>query len=902
MKEKVTAGKKEFSNSESVRLNPQLRRAITKAQHAIITDQNKDGYWCYELEADCTIPAEYIMMMHFMDEIDEDLQEKMAVYLRRRQNDEGGWPLFYGGHTDLSCTVKVYYALKMAGDDIHEPHMKKAREKILSMGGAAKANVFTRIALALFEQIPWRGVPFIPVEIMTFPRWFPFHLQKVSYWSRTVMVPLFILCSLKAKARNPHNIDVQELFVTPPEEEKNYFKIRSVMNGFIFFLERIGFRLEPFVPDKLRNYAIKKAERWFTERLNGEDGLGAIFPAMVNAYEALDLLGYPEDHPYRKTAKKALEKLLVVREQEAYCQPCLSPIWDTLLIAGAFQEDSRMEPEVNDSLNEAAEWLIDNQLKDEPGDWREYRPGLDGGGWPFQFKNDYYPDLDDTAFAAYVLHKIDMEKYKENVLRAARWLKGMQSGNGGFAAFDADNTYYYLNEIPFADHGALLDPPTADVSARCVMLFGLLTEDHPEYREPMKQCISYLFDEQESDGSWFGRWGTNYIYGTWSVLVALEAAGIPSQHPRIRKAVKWLKKKQRPDGGWGEDNWSYHDPDTRGEGGRNTSFQTAWALLGLMAAGETESEAVQKGIEYLLTSQNEQGLWDDPEFTAPGFPKVFYLKYHGYSKYFPLWALSRYQSEMKKRPTILSPSKSHRRVGIVVALPQELKTLGVKESETQSVLHRSENILVCLSGTGPENAAKAAEKLIEKDVDIIISWGTAAALHHDIDPGSIALPRKIISGKEEVIEVDDTLRKKIADRLGLNGFLISSSLCETETLLTNSKEKFTLARNNNAAIADMESAAVARIAEKHNISFLAIRAVSDSVELAIPGSVRKNIANGSVNISGIINQTLLNPGDWIPMIKLYMSFKKARKSLNQTAETLIPYLENIKNGTKKDDF
>ena len=621
-----------------------IELALDSAVSSLIQKQAKDGHWCFELEADCTIPAEYIIMMHYMDEIDEELQQKLAAYLRRNQNEEGGWPLFYGTEMDMSCSVKAYYALKMAGDDSAAPHMVKAREAILENGGAARSNVFTRIMLAMFGQIPWRGVPFIPVETMLFPKWFPFHLMKVAYWSRTVMVPLFILCSYKVKARNPRNVHVRELFVTPPEKEKNYFRFTSGLNRLIYYLERIGYHIEGFIPRRLRSHATKKAEKWFVDRLNGEDGLGAIFPAMVNAYEALDHLGYAEDHPDRVTAKKALKKLLVIRDDEAYCQPCVSPVWDTLLAACALHE--YRSGNSGESVTSAAKWLIDNQLDEEPADWKQYKPKLKGGGWPFQYRNDYYPDLDDTAFAAYILHKIDPVKYKKNILRAANWLKGMQSRNGGFAAFDADNTYYYLNEIPFADHGALLDPPSADVSARCVMLFGLLADDYPEFRKPMESSVQYLMNEQESDGSWFGRWGTNYIYGTWSVLVAFEAAGVPNDDPAVRKAIEWLKSAQRRDGGWGEDNWSYHDPETRGQADTSNAFQTAWALLGLMAAGETESPEVEKGINYLLNNQNDDGLWYGPEFTSPGFPRVFYLKYHGYDKYFPTWALSRYRNEV----------------------------------------------------------------------------------------------------------------------------------------------------------------------------------------------------------------------------------------------------------------
>lgn len=618
-----------------------LDQSIQDAKGALIAAQAPEGYWSFHLEADATIPSEYIMMMHFMDEVDELLQQKLAVYIRSKQNNQGGWPLFYGGKSDISCTVKAYYALKLAGDRTSASHMLNAKEQVLSMGGAARSNVFTRIALAMFEQIPWRGVPFIPAEIMLFPKWFPFHLSKVSYWSRTVMVPLLILCSLKAKARNPTDTGIRELFVTPPDQEKNYSPVRSKLNKMVLILERTGFKLEGFIPTWIRKKALKKAESWIIERLNGESGLGAIFPAMINAYEALGQLGYTTDHQYRKNAKKALEKLLVIRDDDAYCQPCVSPIWDTLLAVCALQEVRQTE----ESVSKGLDWLKGEQLLEETGDWKIARPELKGGGWPFQFENDHYPDLDDTAFVAYAMVRSGKQDFQHNIARAANWVAGLQSRNGGFASFDVDNTHYYLNEIPFADHGALLDPPTSDVSARCLMLLGLLKENRA-YAQSCSHCIEYLSKEQEADGSWFGRWGTNYIYGTWSVLVAFECYGMNPGDPRIRKAVGWLEKKQRSDGGWGEDNYSYFDPTYSGKAMKSTSFQTAWALLALMAAGESDSEVIKKGVQYLLDQQKDNGLWEDPEFTAPGFPKVFYLKYHGYHKYFPLWALARYRNEI----------------------------------------------------------------------------------------------------------------------------------------------------------------------------------------------------------------------------------------------------------------
>jgi squalene-hopene/tetraprenyl-beta-curcumene cyclase len=625
-----------------------LDRAVSVARDSLIALQSAQGYWLFELEADCTIPAEYIMMMHFLDEIDAPLEKKLAVYLRAHQAEHGGWPLYHGGDLNISCTVKAYYALKLAGDDPQAPHMARARAAILERGGAARANVFTRIALALFGQLPWRGVPYIPVEIMLLPRWFPFHLDKVAYWSRTVMVPLFILCSRKPAAKNPRNVHVPELFTTPADEERHYFRdaLKQGMIGRIFLLvDRLGRLIDPLIPRSMRARATRVAEEWMLERLNGEDGLGAIFPAMVNALEVMTILGYPNDDPRRATAKRALQKLLVIGPSSAYCQPCVSPVWDTALASLAMQEAA--DPAAVGAATRALDWLQTEQILDEPGDWRVNRPGVAGGGWAFQFANSHYPDLDDTAVVAWSMHQAhNAEDYSENIRRALDWLVGMQSADGGFAAFDADNTYYTLNKIPFADHGALLDPPTSDVTGRVVTVLARI--GRPQDKAALKRAIEYLRAEQESDGSWFGRWGTNYIYGTWSVLTALTQAGLSGQDPAIRKAVEWLKIRQNKDGGWGESNDSYARPEAKTA---STPYQTAWAVLALLAAGEVGSDAVRRGVDHLLRTQQSDGLWSDPSFTAPGFPRVFYLKYHGYSGYFPLWALAAFRTLTRRGPT-----------------------------------------------------------------------------------------------------------------------------------------------------------------------------------------------------------------------------------------------------------
>jgi squalene-hopene/tetraprenyl-beta-curcumene cyclase len=626
-----------------------LNRTIDAARDELLNRQTEQGYWLFELEADCTIPAEYIMMMHYLDEIDSSLEAKIAVYLRANQADHGGWPLYYGGELNISCTVKAYYALKLAGDSPDEPHMMRARKAILERGGAARANVFTRIALAQFGQVPWRAVPYIPVEIMLMPRWFPFNLDKVSYWSRTVMVPLFILCTYKPRASNPRNVNVRELFAVPPEKDRSYFRLgperagtRARVLATAFLLVDRTFRMLDFlIPAVMRKAATKRAESWFLERLNGEDGLGAIFPAMVNALEAMVFLGYPKDDPRRATAKRALEKLLVLDSASAYCQPCVSPIWDTALATLAVQESGGTAPAV--ATEAALQWLKGKQLLDEPGDWQVSRPNLPGGGWAFQFANGHYPDLDDTAAIVWAMHRSnDRGKYAGSIDRALDWLTGMQSSDGGFAAFDVDNTHYNLNHIPFADHDALLDPPTSDVTARVVAAMAIA--GRPKDRLALQRAIAFLRREQTAEGSWFGRWGTNHIYCTWSVLAGFGQAGIGADDEAVRRAVDWLNSRQNSDGGWGESNDSYAGKTHLGERTGSTPHQTAWALLGLMAAGQAASVAVRCGIEYLLRTQQADGLWSDPHFTAPGFPRVFYLKYHGYCAYFPLWALSSYRN------------------------------------------------------------------------------------------------------------------------------------------------------------------------------------------------------------------------------------------------------------------
>jgi len=627
-----------------------LDDAVRRAEGALLARQRSDGHWVFELEADATIPAEYIMLQHFLDEIDDELNVKICTYLRRIQNPDGGWPLFHQGDSDVSATVKSYYALKLAGDPIDAPHMVRARECVFAHGGAARCNVFTRFALALFGQVPWRAVPVMPVELVMAPRWFPFHLEKISYWSRTVVTPLLILAALRPLARNPRKVDVRELFLAPPESERGYMRAATgSLLGRAFLAVDAGARvLEPLIPKFIRRRAIASALAFITPRLNGEDGLGAIFPAMANAVMALDALGYAPDHPDLATAKAALRKLLVVGEEEAYCQPCDSPIWDTALAVHALFE-SRGD-EAGAAIARANTWLVGRQVLEVVGDWSARRPKLRPGGWAFQYWNDYYPDVDDTGVVAMALDREDPARHRVSLDRAAEWIVGMQSRNGGWGAFDADNTHYYLNNIPFADHGALLDPPTEDVTARCVGY--LLQAGYSKVHPAVANGLEYLRHAQQPDGSWFGRWGTNYIYGTWSVLNAFAPTGEnPKNSETIRRAVDYLLDFQQQDGGWGEDGGTYWE-ERRGLCKESTASQTAWALLGLMAAGEARNPAVARGVRFLIERQNAEGLWNEEWYTAVGFPRVFYLRYHGYRAFFPLMALARYRNLTQRGETL----------------------------------------------------------------------------------------------------------------------------------------------------------------------------------------------------------------------------------------------------------
>jgi squalene-hopene/tetraprenyl-beta-curcumene cyclase len=640
---------------DTIIADDRLAGSVTRATNALRRRQHDDGHFVFPLEADVTIPAEYVLLEHFLDRIDVPLEAKISVYLRARQGPHGGWPLFHDGAFNLSASVKAYFALRCIGDPADAPHMRRAREAILAAGGAERSNVFTRAQLALFGQVPWRAVPMMPLEIMHLPLWFPFHLSKVSYWSRTVIVPLVVLMALKPVARNPRGVRIDELFRTHPDQVRDWIRgpYRSLWGRFFKWVDTALRIADPHFPTRSRRRAIDKAVAFVTERLNGDDGLGGIYPAIANSVMMFDTLGFAHNRPPAATAWAAVRKLLVIEQDSAWCQPCLSPVWDTGLAGHALAE---AEGAGAGTVAASCDWLRHRQINTIAGDWTVRRSGLAPGGWAFQYWNDYYPDVDDTAVVGMLLHRHGNPAHAESIERARAWIVGMQSVgrgrfDGGWGAFEPENTHLHLNHIPFADHGALLDPPTADVTARCVSFLaqiGVPTDD-----PVMRRAVAFLMREQEPEGSWFGRWGTNYIYGTWSALCALNAVGIPHDHPAIRHAVAWLISVQREDGGWGEDEETY-GAAPHGRYKESTPSHTAWALLGLMAAGEADNPATGRGIDYLMATQRSDGEWTELPYNAVGFPRVFYLRYHGYRLYFPSLALARYRNLREGNTRVVS--------------------------------------------------------------------------------------------------------------------------------------------------------------------------------------------------------------------------------------------------------
>lgn len=639
----------QLKKKQDIVISTYLDEEISASQQALSRLQSTEGYWLYPLETDTTITSEYILLGHFVDQVDRDLEKRLAEYICSEQLPCGGWPIYRKGPADISASVKAYFALKMAGHSQDAPHMRLAKQRILECGGAEAVNVFTRITLALFGQLSWNTVPSMLPEIMLLPKWFFFHMDKISYWSRTVIAPLMILMAHKPVKEVTEEQGISELFHTPPKQIKRIETIQgglNLKNVFILFDEMIKL-IEPYVPRFIRKRAISETIQWISLRM-GEGGLGAIYPAMANALMMLHIMG--DNSPKKQQAKAVIDDLVVDTGDKVFCQPCVGHVWDTCLSINALLE-SEVSPD-DPAVQRSIEWLMSRQVLDLKGDWARKVPNVQPGGWCFQYENNYYPDVDDSSMVLMSLFRAGLHRdplWHDRLAKGVDWILGMQSSDGGWAAFDLNNNHNYLNSIPFADHGALIDPSTADVTARCIEMLAMLGFglDYP----PIAKGVKFLLKEQEKNGSWFGRWGVNYIYGTWSVLSAFGMLGLDTSFEPCKAAVDWLKSIQNPDGGWGEICTSYDDPSTAGKGDSMPSV-TAWALLGLMAVGEVHTNAVEQGVSYLQSQYNPQtGDWKEELFNGTGFPRVFYLRYTGYSHVFPLWSIGVYRRFKAGRKT-----------------------------------------------------------------------------------------------------------------------------------------------------------------------------------------------------------------------------------------------------------
>ncbi|MHB1285332.1 MAG: squalene--hopene cyclase [Leptospirales bacterium] len=624
-------------------LGPGIARAID----ALLSRQEPDGCWVEPLEADVTITSEYVLLQFLLKRVPEDFFQRAAPFILASQGEDGGWPLYHGGPADISATVKAYFALKLLGYSAGHPALVRARALVHERGGAINVNVFTRIALALFGQYDWKGIPALPPEMILLPKWFPLSIYTVSYWSRTVIVPLLFIYHHKPMVALETEVGISELFVTPMSQVKVHYSWSSQFLSWknLFFALDILLQFWNRHPIPfLRRMALKKGLEWLVPRMKGEGGLGAIYPAMANSVLALRLAGYHQDHPLVQRAIQSIDDLVFEIGDKKSVQPCFSPIWDTALALGALYEAgvSRDAPQVA----RAFEWFRRREVR-LVGDWAVRVRGVGAGGWAFQYENDYYPDIDDTSVVLMDFAKWypGMEGYEAVFRRALEWVLSMQGTDGGWAAFDKDNDFLFLNNIPFADHGALLDPSTSDVTGRVVELLGILGygPDVP----PVRRAMRFLRKEQEADGSWYGRWGVNYIYGIWSVVSALKAIGEEMSSGYIQRAMNFLLAHQNPDGGWGESCYSYFRKDTAGVGG-STPSQTAWALISLIHGGHVTHPAVSGGIRFLLSRQGTDGKWEEKDYTGTGFPKVFYLRYNMYRDYFPLWALALYRNVLSQ--------------------------------------------------------------------------------------------------------------------------------------------------------------------------------------------------------------------------------------------------------------
>jgi squalene-hopene/tetraprenyl-beta-curcumene cyclase len=637
-----------------------LESAIAKSRDYLLSQQHPDGYWCGELEADSMLEADYIYLHTLLDSGEPMRMKRALAEILRCQNGDGTWSLYPGGPGNISLSVKCYLACKLMGMGADDPRLVDCRQWILERGGVVECNTFTKMYLCSLGQYDYDAVPAVPPEIVLFPNWFYFNIYEISSWSRSILVPLAILYAKKPSKRIPPGAGIDELFVggrananlRPRLNRKAIFSWRN----FFIVLDRFVHSMESVHIRPLRKLALRRAEKWVLERLEMSDGLGAIYPAMLNAIVALRCLGYPESHPQVIRARDEFEKLGIEKPASAEepvptfrMQPAVSPVWDTAQAVCALSEAG--VPSGDLRLIKAADWLLSKEVRHK-GDWAMKVRGVEPGGWYFEFNNEFYPDTDDTAQVLLALGKVDHSRdgrRDQAAQRAILWEFAMQCRNGGWGSFDKDCTKMVFENIPFADHNAMLDPPTVDITGRMLEMLAAYgyTRDDPR----VDKAVKFIFSQQEPDGSWFGRWGVNYVYGTFLVLRGLAAIGVGSGEPRIQRAAQWIRSAQNSDGGWGETCGTYDDPSTRGRG-PSTPSQTAWAVLGLLAAGDDRSDSVARGVRWLLARQRADGGWDESTgagpgrqalYTAAGFPRVFYLAYHLYRQYFPLVALAGYR-------------------------------------------------------------------------------------------------------------------------------------------------------------------------------------------------------------------------------------------------------------------
>ena len=626
-------------------VEPRLAQATKRSQAYILSQQCEEGYWVGELEANITLTAEYILFCHLIGCVDAVRQQKCVRYLRSQQRADGGWTLYYGGPSDLSTTVEAYFAMRVAGIPPNAPHMQRARRLILALGGLSQARIFTKIFLASFGQCDWRAIPVIPPELIFLPRSFYVNIYEFSSWSRSVIIPLTILFAKKPLCVLPPESQVtEELFVEPPGPARSAFKRREKgLSWELLFVLLDSFLKvsQKYTSQTLREIALRRAELWTLEHQDHAGGWGGIMPAMMNSVLALLSLGYRLDSTPVAKGLQAIERFGIEEEETFRLQACVSPVWDTVLSVTALADSGL--PRTHSALRRALSWVVGKQVLSE-GDWRVKNRHGEPGGWSFEFYNDFYPDNDDTTAVLIALHKAGLpdEEKGEAMQRGLRWLLSMQCDDGGWGAFDVNSNKTLLNKIPFADLESMLDPSTSDLTGRALEFLG--TIGFPLTHPIVKRAVRFVRQNQEEDGAWYGRWGVNYLYGTCHVLCGLQAVGEDMRQPYIRRAVRWLIAHQNEDNGWGESCRSYEKPIAYRGVGVSTASQTAWALMGLLAAGEGRHAAVARGVDFLLRTQTDEGSWYEAEFTGTGFPRYFFIKYHMYQHYFPLMALARYRA------------------------------------------------------------------------------------------------------------------------------------------------------------------------------------------------------------------------------------------------------------------